>query len=233
MHSARSRSSSLGVVLGRGARVLAYGAAAALVAMVPLREAAAQAANYPAFQPPMVVDREFNFGVGDGDGGTSVVFQWREGWSSVSQLSLDVGLLDPDRAGDDVKLLFGGAFARQLTRSSQQMPLDMLFTAGAYFAVSDPVYFQLPVGLSVGHRFPLEGQLALTPYIHPRVALEYWSERGPRDESDTDLGVLFDIGLDFEVTRQLSLRGGIVLGGDDRDGVGFSVAWRPAGLRAR
>lgn len=233
MHSARSRSSSLGVVLGRGARVLACGAAAALVAMVPLREAAAQAANYPAFQPPMVVDREFNFGVGDGDSGTSVVFQWREGWSSVSQLSLDVGVLDPDGDNGDVKLLLGGGFARQLTRASQQMPLDLLFTAGAYVALADPVFFQLPVGLSVGHRFPLEGQLALTPYLHPRIALEYCSECGPNDDSDTDLGVVFDIGLDFEVTRQLSLRGGIVLGDDNRDGIGFSVAWRPAGLRAR
>lgn len=232
MHSARSRGSALRVTLGRGARLAAAAGAAALLAAVP-RTVAAQAANYPAFQPPMVVDREFNFGVGDGDRGTSVVFQWREGWSPVSQLSLDVGILDRDGRDEDVQLLVGGAFARQLTRASQDMPLDMLFTAGAYLAVADPVFFQLPVGLSVGHRFPLEGQLAITPFVHPRVALEYCDDCGPDDDSETDLGVMFDIGVDFEMTRQLSLRAGVVLGDDDREAIGISLAWRPAGLRGR
>lgn len=217
---------------GTRARALASGVAAAALLVVPTRDAAAQAGNYPAFQPPVIVDREFNFGVGHGDDATSVVFQWREGISSVSQLSLDAGFMDPGGNGD-VKLLLGGGFARQLTRSTTDMPLDLLFTAGAYIAATDPTFFQIPIGLVVGHRFPLEGQLALTPYIHPRVALEYCDECGPDDDSETDLGVAFDVGLDFEVSRQLALRAGIVLGDDNREAIGFSLAWRPGGLRGR
>ena len=228
MPTARSLASTVRTPMARGARLLA---AAAALAVVPAGEAAAQAANYPAFQPPMIVEREFNFGVGDGDYGTSVVFQWREGWSSVSQLSLDVGILDPDSDDADVQLLLGGGFARQLTRASQDMPLDMLFTAGAYLSVSDPVRFQIPVGLSVGHRFELDGQFAITPFVHPRVALEYCGDCG--GESETDLGVMFDIGGDFEIGRNLSLRAGIVLGDDSREAIGISLAWRPAALRGR
>ncbi len=42
--------------------------------------ASAQAWAYPAFQPPRVINREFNFGVADAsDAGTSLIFQWREG----------------------------------------------------------------------------------------------------------------------------------------------------------
>jgi hypothetical protein len=205
-------------------------AAAALAA--PL-VAGAQVLNYPAFQPPRVVGREYAAGVSDGEGITSIVFQWREGLSSISQMSFDVGLADP--GGDsDVKLMLGGAYARQLTRSSADLPLDILFTGGAYVALADPTLFRVPVGVSLGHRFPLEGNLALTPYIHPRVSLDYCSECGP-DDGDTDIGVLFDLGADFEVSPRLSLRVAFTFGGEESFGggnaVGFGLAWRPVGLR--
>lgn len=232
MASARSLGTTSPHASGRRARALAAGLAASALAVIPTQDATAQAGNYPAFQPPVIVAREFNFGVGHGDDATSVVFQWREGVSAVSQFSLDVGFMDPGNDGD-VKLLLGGGFARQLTRSTTDMPLDLLFTAGAYIAATDPTFFQVPVGVVVGHRFPLEGQLAITPYVHPRVALEYCDDCGRGGDSETDLGVAFDLGVDFEVSRQLALRAGIVLGDDNREAVGFSLAWRPRGLGGR
>ena len=53
----------------------------------------AQAWAYPAFQPPRVLNREFNFGVADaGHAGTTLIFQWREGLTPRTQLSFDARL---------------------------------------------------------------------------------------------------------------------------------------------
>jgi hypothetical protein len=207
-----------------GAAVLAAGASFA-----PMGTADAQAANYPAFQPPLIVQREYAIGVADGDHVTSAVFQWREGWSPVSQLSLDIGVADPEHG--DVKLLLGGGYARQLNRASNDLPLDLFLTAGAYVALTDPTVFQIPVGISAGHRFDLDGGLALTPYIHPRLALSYCSDCGPGNDSDSDLDVVFDLGANFEVSPRLSLRAAVAFGGDRNDAIGFALAWRPGAMR--
>lgn len=204
-------------------------AVVALAAAAPVVEAGAQT-FYPAFQPPRIVPREYNFAVADGDGGTSLLFQWREGWSPVSQLAFEAGVLDPD--GDsDVHLLVGGSYARQLARAGGDLPLDLLLTAGANAAVGDLFVLEVPVGLSIGHRFPLEQGLALTPYLHPRVGLQYCNECGADGDSDTDLGVAFDLGLDFEISPRMSLRGTLMFGDDDADAIGIGLAWRPQGLR--
>src|SRR5262249_3565654 len=57
----------------------------------------AQAWNQPTFQPPRVVNREFNFAVfTGGDGGTGLVAQWREGIAPDWQLELEAGFASPD-----------------------------------------------------------------------------------------------------------------------------------------
>lgn len=211
----------------------AMGALLVTAAVAAPGAAGAQVLNYPAFQPPTVVGREYTGGVSNGEDITTIVFQWREGLSSVSQFSFDGGLAD--LGGDsDIELVLGGAYARQLARESRDLPLDILFTAGAYAGVGEVTLFRVPVGVSVGHRFPLEGDLAITPYLHPRVSLDYRGEyQGV--ESDTDLGVLFDLGADFEVSPRLSLRLAFTFGGEEAFGggnaVGFGLAWRPVGLR--
>src|SRR5688500_833047 len=165
--------------------------------------------TYPSFQQPRVASREFNFGIADGDGITPFVFQWREGTSVGSQLSFDAGLADPDQEGADVYLILGGQYARSLARSRADMPLDVLFTAGAFTQFgNDQVFLNIPVGTSVGHRFPLQGtQMAITPYVHPRLALQYVSfDNGTVDESDTEIDISFDVGGSLEFSPQLALR---------------------------
>ena len=200
---------------------------AAAGSMFAAAPAAAQAVGYPSFQPPMVVDREYAVGVAGGDAGTSLVFQWREAWSAVSHLSFDGGLYDPKGDNTDVKLLLGAGYARQLTRSTEDLPLDLLLTAGAYTALADPVILQVPIGISAGHRFELDQGMAITPYLHPRVALSYVSSTGASGDSNSDIGISFDIGANYEVTRRLSLRGALTFGDNNNDGIGFAVAWRP------
>lgn len=214
----------------RTVRSLAAGLA--LVA-APAATAGAQAWFYPSFQVPRVADRDYNFGV-VANNGTSALFQWREGISPTSQLSLDAGLADQD-GDDNTKLFVGGQYARELTRASADQPLDMLFTAGAGFAIGDgPDLFRIPVGLSVGHRFELEGTLAITPYVHPRASLDFFT--GPGDADGSDLSLDFDIGASFELSRQIALRAALLFSGaqaSDDFGFGISLNWSPAPLARR
>jgi len=197
--------------------------------------AGAQAWAYPSFQPPRVMNREFNFGIADaGDAGTSLIFQWREGLNAQSQLSFDGGFADPD-GNSNGKLLLGVQYGYLLNTASAELPLDFLLTAGLNFAVgggSD--LFRIPVGVSIGHRFPLEEGFAITPYVHPRLSFDNCTECGNNGDSRSDLGIDFDLGVNFEVTRQLSFRVSGVFGGSDTfgnsDGFGISLAWSPVAL---
>jgi hypothetical protein len=83
----------------------------------------------------------------------------------------------------------------------------------------------------VGHRFELEDGMALTPWLHPRVSIDLCNNCP--DDSESDLALTFDLGLNFEVSRTIAIRAaGIFTGNEsfDNDGFGISVAWTPPGL---
>ncbi|GLC25995.1 hypothetical protein rosag_25080 [Roseisolibacter agri] len=208
-------------------------ALAALVASPAARTAAAQSWFTPSFQPPQVSTRDFTLGV-SANAGTAALFQWREGIDANSHFGLEGGLVDSDGSGG-TKLLVGGSYAYQLTRATADQPLALLFTAGAGLAVGDgPDLFRIPVGVSVGHRFALDGGMAITPYVHPRLSLDLVT--GVDDDADnTDLSIDFDIGASFEITRQLALRGSLVVSGgrfSDDVGFGLGLTITPQGLRS-
>ncbi len=213
-------------VVGRAALAIGFVLPAAL---------GAQGWAYPSFQPPRVMSREFNFGVADaGDAGTSLIFQWREGLSTRSQLSLDVGFADPEGKGNG-KLVLGGQYGYLFTQGNAEMPLAFLGTAGLGFAFGDGGNLvRIPFGVSIGHRFALDQGFAITPYVHPRVSIDVCSDCGSNNDNETDLGIDFDIGANLEVTKQLSFRVSILFGGSDTfgdsDGFGLSLAWTPPGL---
>lgn len=196
---------------------------AAVVLVAPLATAAAQS-----FQPPRVVPREFNFAVVDGDVGTGFLAQWHEGMSATTGFRFDAGLVDPDFG--DLYLLAGATYLRDLNRATDQMPLDVLLTVGGEALIGDNFGIAIPVGVSLGRRFPLDGALAITPYVHPRVAVEYVSGDG---DSETDLGIAFDIGADFEISERMSLRATFMFGSNDADAIGIGLAWRPGALGRR
>ncbi len=206
-------------------------ASAVLLAGVPAL-ASAQT-TYPSFQQSRIVSREFNFGVADGDGITPIVFQWREGTTPWSQLSLDVGLADSEAQDEDVSLILGGQYAHTLARSNADIPLDILFTAGLFTQFGNGTLLAVPVGASVGHRFLIEGTaLAITPYIHPRVAFQYVKlQNVPAgiDDSDSDIDVSFDVGGSLELTPRFAIRVSATFG--NFDAIGISFAFAPRALR--
>lgn len=208
-------------------------AAAGLVALAAPAEA--QAWAYPAFQQSHVVDREFNFAVATADnGGTSFLAQWREGVvPGKQQFSLDAGLAT---VSGDVIGFFGGTYAVQFISETAQQPLELLGALGANVAFgSGGTLFRVPVSVSLGHRFPLQGDLAITPYVHPDIALAVCSDCGARGRGDANVDIGIGFGVNFEVTHQVALRldtsfGSSSFGSSDAT-VGFGVAWSPMGLR--
>ena len=199
--------------------------------------AGAQTGFNPSFQTPRVVGREFNVAVTD-QYDTSLLFQWREGLAGGrSQFSLDLGYADGGSyrspfatidLGDF--FLVGGNYGLQLATSNRDMPFDVLLTAGADAALGDAAKFvRIPVGASVGHRFPLEGtRMAVTPYVHPRLSLDFSSYSNcpaTADCSDHELNFDFDLGVDWEFTPQFAARFSAGLG--DADAIGIGFAWHP------
>lgn len=193
--------------------------------------AAAQSWFTPSFQPPRVTTRDYTIAIA-ANAGTSALFQWREGIDPSSQFMVEGGLADQDGNGG-TKLLVGAQYAYQLTRSTADQPLDLLLTAGGGLAIGEgPDVLRIPVGVSLGHRFPLEGALAITPYVHPRLSLDVITGAGEND--NTELTIDFDIGASFEITRQLALRASVLFSGAriaDDAGFGIGLTFTPAGLQ--
>ena len=208
-------------------RIAALSALVLAAAAAPLQ---AQAYVYPALQPSRIAEREYNFALADmGDGfGTGLIFQWREGLGNPKlQFTLDAGFADPDAPNADARLLIGGGLAYQLTSATTDMPFDIVLAGGLGLTTGDDVTtVRVPFGAAIGHRFPLEGDIAITPFVHPRLSWDRISFNGNSD-SDTNLNV--DIGANFEFKPQMAIRVAAALGDDDA--VALSFAWTPKGLR--
>lgn len=202
-------------------------AAIVVLGLVMSRAAQGQAWNYPTFQGPRVVSREFNFAVAyGGDGGTDVLAQWREGLDAVDQVEFEGGFISP-RSGN-ARALLGASYGRQIVTATAALPIDMMFTAGLYDSFGDGNFFRLPVGVSLGHKFAIDTTISITPYVHPRLSLDASS-------CCTNIGFEFDIGANFQLTQQFAVRIAGTFGGSDAapndPGFGIGIAWTPLGLR--
>jgi len=213
------------------ARLLVLGAFA-LIAATP-RRAAAQAWFYPSFQQPETVEREYNFAAVAASG-ADFVFQWREGIAPGSQFSVDAGLADPS-GPSNTRLLLAGNYARELTRATPDQPVDVLLTVGAGIAPGGGVaLLRIPLGVSVGHTFPLDGGLSVTPYVHPRVSVDAWTRE--HDSQRSYLSLDFDVGASLALTPEMALRGSFLFSGNSASsgtGFGLSLAIKPPGLKKR
>ncbi len=223
----------------------------ALLALLSAAPLAAQAYNYPDLQTPRIVDREYNFAAASaGNAGTSLLFQWREGLNTDWQFSLDGGLASP-KGGGNTRIILGGGLGYQWVRATADMPFDIAATFGAGFSSGSSLnVVRIPVGAAVGHTFKLDNGNELTPFVHPRLSLDFCS--GPAAvntispggtavtipgacPSNAKVDVDVDVGVNYEITPQVALRVAALLGGTSylgsTNGVGFSIAWTPKGLK--
>src|SRR5690606_41304152 len=111
-------------------------------------------------------------------------------------------------------------------RASRESRLDVDWVVGAGIGVSDGAALSAPLGLIAGHTFRAEGAL-FTPYVSPRVVLDLlFGGDGPEDDTDADLELAGDSGLDPRLSQDFLSRFGGTLG--DAAGVPLGLGLRGA-----
>jgi hypothetical protein len=202
-------------------RSLCGGLLVAAVFSLSARDSAAQETGTPMFKAPYRAFTSHEFGLAFSDPGEGVSFAL-EGFYSHGRGSNDFGLragfADPEGPGD-TRILLGGDFRTRILSYSESFPLDGALTVGAGINLGDGddvVY--LPVGISLGRRFELEGsRTTFTPYAHPTLVPVLGAAGGD------DVGFALGLGVDMRFSRDWSLR---VSGGvGDIEGVGIAATY--------
>ncbi|HYR12038.1 MAG TPA: hypothetical protein VEQ60_29910 [Longimicrobium sp.] len=160
----------------------------------------------PSYQAPVVMN-DLGIYLSDGPGDMALEGIYRSG-----PLGLRVGFVD---AADDL-LSIGG----EVRMPIESAPIDVAFTAGAQGLIGDFDALGVQAGLSIGERFVSPG-VALTPYIHPRIAFI----DGLATDDDFEAELLAELGLDAEFASNFILRLSIGLS-DPSPEVGVGLAWR-------
>ncbi len=183
-------------------------------------ELAAQETGTPIFKAPYRVFNNHEFGASLSDPGDVADFAL-EGFYSYGRGNNDFGLRAgfADGAGGlDTRFLLGGNFRTRVVSYSESFPLDGALTVGLGTNIGDgPDVFFLPVGISLGRRFELEGSnTTFTPYAHPVIVPTFGG-------GDDDVNFALGLGVDVRFSNTWAVRASGGLG--DIEGVGVSLTY--------
>jgi hypothetical protein len=209
-------------------RRLFGGLLVAVAVALTASDSAAQETGTPMFKAPYRTFTSHEFGIAFSDPGTGIstpsegVNFALEGFYGFGRGSNDFGIrggiADPDGPGD-TRILLGGDFRTRVFSYSESFPLDGAITVGAGINIGDGddlVY--LPVGVTVGRRFELEGSnTTFTPYAHPTLVPVLGASGG------SEVGFALGLGVDLRLGQQWAARvsGGI----GDLEGVGVALTY--------
>jgi opacity protein-like surface antigen len=181
--------------------------------------AAAQETGTPIFKAPYRAFETHEFGGSLSDGGEGAEFAiegfYRYG-KGQHDFSVRGGFADVE--GSDTRFLIGGDFRTQVVNYSESFPLDGALTLGlgGLFGEGDDV-FLLPVGISLGRRFDVEGSsTTFVPYVHPSIIPAFGG-------GDDDVLFALGLGVDVKFSERWAVRASGGLG--DIEGVGISLAY--------
>lgn len=154
--------------------------------------------------------------------GLGVLGTWR---SSTWNYGLRFGLAEGSGT-EDVSVFGGVDYMGPINTASSDFPLDIDWVLGAGAGIGDGVRLSVPAGLTVG--FSFQGEDArFIPYITPRVIMDAMFGQDERD-SDLDLGVAVDLGLDLRLLRGGALAGKSIRFGasvGDRDALAVGIVF--------
>jgi hypothetical protein len=192
----------------------------ALFVALTASESAAQETGTPIFKAPYRAFINHEFGVSLSDPGDAADFAL-EGFYRYGRGNNDFSLRGgfADGAGDlGTRFLVGGNFRTRLVSYSESFPLDGALTLGLGTSLGDgPDVFYLPVGLSLGRRFELEGsKTSFIPYVHPVIVPRFGG-------GDDDVGFALGLGVDVRFSDSWAIRASGGLG--DIEGVGVSLTY--------
>jgi hypothetical protein len=182
-------------------------------------EAAAQETSTPIFKAPYRAFESHEFGASLSDPGSGIGFAL-EGFYRYGQGQHDFSVRGgfADVQGANTAFLIGGDFRTQVLSYSESFPLDGALTLGlgGIFGEGDDI-FLLPVGISLGRRFDVEGSsTTFVPYVHPNIVPVFG---GSGDDVQFTLG----LGVDIRFGERWAVRASGGLG--DIEGVGVSLAY--------
>jgi hypothetical protein len=182
---------------------------------------AAQETGTPMFKAPYRAFTSHEFGAAFSDPGEGVSFAL-EGFYSYGRGTNDFGIragfADPDGPGD-TRILLGGDFRTRVISYSESFPLDGALTVGVGINLGDgDDLIYLPVGVSLGRRFELEGsRTTFTPYVHPVLVPVLGAAGGD------DVGFALGLGVDLRFSQQWAARVSGAVG--DLEGVGLALTY--------
>ena len=191
----------------------------ALLAL-PAVTAVAQETGTPIFKAPYRSFDQHEFGASLSDPGEGASFAlegfYRYG-KGPHDFSVRGGLMDFE--GDASAILLGGDFRTQVVNYSESFPLDGALTIGLGGLIGEDVddVFLLPVGISLGRRFDVEGSTTtFVPYVHPNIVPVFGG-------GDDDVEFTLGLGVDVRFGEQWAVRASGGLG--DIEGVGLSLTY--------
>jgi hypothetical protein len=200
-------------------RSLCGGIALLALLALPAVPALAQETGTPIFKAPYRAFDSHEFGASLSDPGEGVGFAlegfYRYG-KGQNDFSIRSGFADSDGGG--TVFLIGGDFRTQVLSYSDDFPLDGALTLGlgGLFGEGDDV-FLLPVGISLGRRFDVEGSsTTFVPFVHPNIVPVLGG-------GDDDVEFTLGLGVDVRFGEQWAVRASGGLG--DIEGVGVSLAY--------
>jgi opacity protein-like surface antigen len=181
---------------------------------------AAQETGTPIFKAPYRAFTSHEFGVSLSDPGEGISLAlegfYRYG-KDANDFSIRGGFADLNGSGG-TRLLLGGDFRTQVLSYSESFPLDGSLTVGLGANVGDgPDAYYIPVGISLGRRFDLEGSnTTFVPYVHPVIVPTFGG-------GNSDVNFALGLGVDIRFSDSWAVRASGGIG--DIDGVGVSVAY--------
>lgn len=181
---------------------------------------AAQETGTPIFKAPYRAFTSHEFGVSLSDPGEGISLAlegfYRYG-KDANDFSIRGGFADLNGSGG-TRLLLGGDFRTQVLSYSESFPLDGSLTLGVGANVGDgPDAYYIPVGISLGRRFELEGSnTTFVPYAHPVIVPTFGG-------GDSHVNFALGLGVDIRFSESWAVRASGGIG--DIDGVGISVAY--------
>jgi hypothetical protein len=200
-------------------RQAGIGVAVALVLATAATGAAAQETGTPVFKAPYRAFNSYEFGgnISFPSGAPDFAL---EGFYSYGHGSYDLGLRGgfENIPNGDTRVLLGADFRTRVLNASDRFPLDGALTLGIGLnAGSGPDVVYIPVGLSLGRRFLLEGsKTSFVPYVEPVVVPALSS-----GNSDLDFALGFGVDIRFSNTVDFRVSAGV----GDIEGVSLGVAF--------
>ena len=167
---------------------------------------------------------------GDGLGG---LVSWRGAAAPVG-LGFRVGIYEGFR--DDLALAGGVDVSGTIHRGQGEVPLDVIWFAGAGLGIEDDLLLSFPAGIALGWSVGGE-DVAFRPYVAPRLVLDAFlddddgdgDDRPRRDDDDLDLGAAVELGLDLAFDPDWAIRAAGSFG--DRDAVSIGIVITPNSRR--